>query len=382
MKLLVLNYEYPPLGGSAGSISKDIAEGLAGLGHDITVLTTYYEGTEEDSIVNKVRVIRLKSKRKDIFHSNVREMISWMLTARGFLKKHLQNERYSLCLANFALPCGEVAYSMKEMYRLPYAIIAHGPDIPWFLPEQMMWYHAACYHWIRKICMQSKRNYVPSNEMLTNINAFLGGTVAKSKLIRNGFDSKLFIPDASKRAQRFTILFAGNLVLQKDPLTFLKAIEIVRHKISDFKVLICGDGKMRPKLESFVTENGMKDIVNFKTALSEPEIITEYQSSSLTVMPSLAEGSSKDLLEALACGQYVITTKTGNSSSLVEEGINGNLIEKKDYKSLADMIIDFYENKFLKNYIVPQEHIEKLAGKFDWTKIVSEYEEDLLKIIG
>ena len=73
MKLLVLNYEYPPLGGGAGIISKNIAEGLASLGNEVTVLTTYYEGTEEDSIENGVHIIRLKSKRKDVFQSNIRD---------------------------------------------------------------------------------------------------------------------------------------------------------------------------------------------------------------------------------------------------------------------------------------------------------------------
>lgn len=190
MKLLVLNYEYPPIGGQAGAISKNIADRLASRRHDITVLTTYYDGTEATSVENGVRVIRLKSKRKDARLSNVREMISWMIMARKFLKKHLHTEKYDLCVANFALPCGEIAYSMKEMYHLPYTIISHGPDIPWNNPKQMMWYHAACYHWIRKICMQAERNYVCSDEMLSNINAFLGGTKNKNKLIHNNFDSE------------------------------------------------------------------------------------------------------------------------------------------------------------------------------------------------
>lgn len=381
MKLLVLNYEYPPLGGGAGFICKSIAEGLAVLGHDITVLTTYYDGTETTCIENGVRVIRLKSRRKDIFQSNVREMLSWMITARRFLKKHLQTEKYDLCFANFALPCGEVAYSMKEMYHLPYTIISHGHDIPWFFPEQMMWYHAACYHWIRKICMQSERNYVQSNEMLTNINAFLGGTTGKNKLIYNGWNRDKFFPDNSKRSEKFTILFAGRLVLQKDPMTFLKAVEIARHKIPNLEVHIVGDGKMRPKMEEFVKKNGMESMFLFKNWLSKPEIIAEYQSASLTVMPSLAEGMSMALLEALACGQYVIATKVSNNETLIEAGTNGDFIEKRDFKSLANKIIDFHNNKFLKNYIVPQEHFETFAGKFDWANIVKEYAEDFERII-
>ncbi|MBR5983792.1 MAG: glycosyltransferase family 4 protein [Bacteroidales bacterium] len=381
MKLLVLNYEYPPLGGGAGIISKNIAEGLAALGNEVTVLTTYYEGTEEDSIENGVRVLRLKSKRKDVFQSNIREMLSWMICAKRFLKKHLQVGKYDLCFANFALPCGEVAYSMKDMFHLPYVIISHGHDIPWFFPEQMMWYHAACYHWIRKICMQSKRNYVQSDEMLSNINAFLGGTTAKNKLIFNGWDRNKFFPDESKRAKKFTILFTGRLVLQKDPMTFLKAIKIAKEKISDLEVHIVGDGAMRKKMEDFVRQNGLENNVIFKNWLTTPEIIAEYQSASLTVMPSLAEGMSMALLEALACGQYVIATKVSNNEKLIRAGINGDFIEKKDYKSLANKIIDFHDNKFLHNYIVPREHFDTIAEQFDWKNIVKQYDEDLRGIL-
>ena len=382
MKLLVLNYEYPPLGGGAGIISKNIAEGLAALGNEVTVLTTYYEGTGEDCIENGVRVIRLKSKRKDVFQSNIREMLSWMICARRFLKKHLQVGKYDLCFANFALPCGEVAYSMKEMFHLPYVVISHGHDIPWFFPEQMMWYHAACYHWIRKICMQSRRNYVQSDEMLSNINAFLGGTTAKNKLIFNGWNRDKFFPDESKRAKKFTILFAGRLVMQKDPMTFLKAVGIAKKSISDFEVHIVGDGKMRKKMEDFVRQNGLESIVFFKNWLAKPEIIVEYQSASLTVMPSLAEGMSMALLEALACGQYVIATKVSNNEKLITAGINGDFVDKKDYKSLADKIIDFHDSMFLQNYIVPSKHFDGLAEQFDWKNIVKQYDEDLKGIMG
>lgn len=381
MKLLVLNYEYPPLGGGAGIISKNIAEGLAALGNEVTVLTTYYSGTEEDSVENGVHVIRLKSKRKDVFQSNIREMLSWMICAKRFLKKHLQVGKYDLCFANYALPCGEVAYSMKEMFHLPYVVISHGHDIPWFFPEQMMWYHAACYHWIRKICMQSRRNYVQSDEMLSNINAFLGGTTAKNKLIFNGWNRDKFFPDESKRANKFTILFAGRLVMQKDPMTFLKAIKIAKERIAGFEVHIVGDGKMRKKMEDFVMQNGLESIVVFKNWLTKPEIIAEYQSASLTVMPSLAEGMSMALLEALACGQYVIATKVSNNEKLITAGKNGDFIEKKDYKSLADKIIDFHDNKFLHNYTVPAEHFDSLAEQFDWKNIVKQYDEDLKGIL-
>lgn len=63
MKLLILNYEYPPLGGGAGVITQNIAEGLSKLGHEISVVTTWFQGEKEVEIVNdNLKIIRLKSK--------------------------------------------------------------------------------------------------------------------------------------------------------------------------------------------------------------------------------------------------------------------------------------------------------------------------------
>ena len=70
MNLLVLNYEYPPLGGGAGVITQNISKGLASRGHKITVITTWFENEPEEFTDKNLRVIRLKSKRKKVFQSN------------------------------------------------------------------------------------------------------------------------------------------------------------------------------------------------------------------------------------------------------------------------------------------------------------------------
>ncbi len=376
----MLNYEYPPLGGGAGVITQKISEGLAHKGHEVTVLTTWFDGEKEDSTKDNLRVIRLKSKREKIYQSNPREMLSWMFKSKKFLKQHLIKEKYDFCFANFALPGGEVAYSMKLQFGLPYVIISHGHDIPWFMPEQMMWYHAFTYHWIRKICQQSKRNYVQSIDMKNNIDAFLGKFSDKNKIIHNGWDSSQFKPDYSKRSNKFTLLFPGRLVPQKDPMGFLKAIDIVKSKIPNFEVKILGDGKLRSKMESFVKHHDLSNIITFRSWVSKEEMLHEYQSASVTILPSLNEGMSIATLEALACGQYVIATKVSNNEQLIAPGINGEFIEKKNPMDIADKIIYFYNNKFKKGYLINESNLQKYHHLFDWKNIVDEYEKDLLEL--
>lgn len=382
MRLLILNYEYPPLGGGAGVITQNIAEGLASRRHQISVITTWYEGEPEEITSGNLRIIRLKSKRKKLFQSNPVEMLSWMFAAKKFLNKHLLTEKYDLCFANFSLPGGEVAYSIKLKYKIPYVLMSHGHDIPWFMPEEMMWYHALTYHWIHTICLQSERNYIQSEEMKINIDSFLGKSFnSKNKIVYNGWNSRLFSPDYNLRSNKFTILFIGRLVKQKDPLSFLKAIRIVRSEIPDFEVHILGDGKLRKHMEKFIRQNDLTKFVVFKSWISKPEMLNEYRSASLTVLPSLNEGMSIATLEALACGQYVIATKVSNNESLIFPGINGEFIEKKNPRDIADKVLDFYNNKFLSNYLIPTENLNKYHKLFEWDNIIDEYEKDLVGIV-
>ncbi len=383
MRLLILNYEYPPLGGGAGVITQNIAEGLALRGHEISVVTTWFKGQQEEYRDNNLQIIRLKCRRKKIYQSNPREMLSWMFAAKKFLKKHLEKEKYDLCFTNFALPGGEVAYSMKLLYKLPYVIISHGHDIPWFMPEQMMWYHAFTYHWIRNICLQSQRNYVQSQDMKANFDAFLGSSFsAKNKIIYNGWNSEIFSPDYSQRSSKFTILFPGRLVKQKDPMNFLRAVNILKTRIPEFEVHILGDGNLRKKMENYVKKNGLENLIIFKSWLGKPEMLAEYRSASLTVLPSLNEGMSIATLEALACGQYVIATRVSNNESLISPGINGDFIPVKNAEEMASKIFTFYSEMFTKNYLIPAEDLKKYHELFEWDRIIDEYEEDLKGIIS
>jgi glycosyltransferase involved in cell wall biosynthesis len=381
MRILMLNYEYPPLGGGAGVITQHISEGLANKGHQITILTTWFDGQEDDLTTDNLRIIRLHSKRKCIFQSNPIEMLSWMFAAKKFLKKHLINEKYDFCFANFALPGGEVAYSMKLMFRLPYIILSHGHDIPWFMPEQMMWYHAFTYQWIRKITLHSKRNYVQSKDMKENIDNFIGKSFNyKNKIIHNGWNSSIFKADYTKRSKTFIVLFPGRLVKQKDPMSFLNAILIIKGKIPNFEVHILGDGKLRSKMESFVEKHKLEKTIIFKSWISKTEMLKEYQTAALTVLPSLNEGMSIATLEALACGQYVVVTKISNNEDLITAGVNGEFIGKKNPNEIAQKILDFYETKFVNNYKIDNESLKKYHTLFEWDNIVDEYESDLLSL--
>ena len=153
MKILILNYEYPPLGGGAGVVSKYHAEGFAKAGIKTTVLTTWFEGEKEVSENESLKIIKLKSKRRYTYKSTADEWISWIQYSKKFLSTHLNKNKFDYCFAHFTLPGGEVARYINKKFNIPFAVISHGQDIPWFFPKQMFKYHIVTYFWIKHICL-------------------------------------------------------------------------------------------------------------------------------------------------------------------------------------------------------------------------------------
>lgn len=258
MRILMLNYEYPPLGGGAGNITKNISQNLAQNGNQVVVVTAWYNNLpERDEQFPNLEIIRIKSKRKHLYHSNPIEMYSWMKLTYKFLEEYLKTHDFDICLANFSIPGGYVALKIKKEFNIPYCVLSHGHDIPWFYKRQMFFYHLILYFVIKSICKQSSRNFVQTDFMKQNIDNFLGKKLFyKNIIIPNGVE--FFENIISERENEpFTVIFVGRFVQQKDPFTLLKALKKLKRMDIPFKLLMVGDGPLRNKMEKFVDKNGL-----------------------------------------------------------------------------------------------------------------------------
>ncbi len=383
MKILVLNYEYPPLGGGAGVITKHISEGLVKLGHHVTVVTAWYKNLPESEEKNQLTIIRLKSKRKYIYRSSIYEMLSWARISISFLDTCLTDNTFEICFANFALPGGFVALHIKNKLNIPYAIISHGHDIPWFCKKEMFWYHVLLYKIIKKICINSELNFVQTPAMKQNIDAFLGNEYnRKNVIIPNGCDTSIFYPSTGEKSTDFTLIFAGRLVKQKDPFTFLNALKLLLNTNIPFKVKIVGDGILRKSMERFIDENKLKNHVVFTGWMLKQEIADEYRSASLMVQCSIHEAMSVSVMEAMACGTYVLCTPTGMNEDLVVPGLTGEIFAMRQPKDLAGKIIAFYYDKFLHGSGVSEDHTAQFLARYRWENIVPAYDKYFKSVLN
>jgi len=180
------------------------------------------------------------------------------------------------------------------------------------------------------------------------------------ELIPNGIDLKRFEGLERKPHQGFVVMTVARLEKVKGIEYLIKAVKNFQFPISNFQLLVIGDGSERKNLEKLVKELSLEEKVKFFGQIP-PEGIPEYLTrADCFVLPSLREGFGIAILESLAAGVPIIATKVGGILDIIEDGRTGLLVEPKDSKAIADAIYEIYSGrKFAKADL----------EKYDWQNI-------------
>lgn len=368
--ILILNYEYPPLGGGAGIITKHLANEFTNLGHRVTVLTTLFEGQEALETKGDLTIIRLPSKRARMDRSNIREMYSYMTLAISYSKRNFSVGQFDVCIANFVLPGGYVAVQLKRKLGLPFFIISHGHDIPWFYPRQMFFLHFFFYPVLKRVCNTADNIVVLTNEMKKIAYKFLGPSHRdKCLIIPNGIHkSNLDAPPKPK--DKLRILFVGRLVDQKDPMLFMHTMHLLGVKGVAYDAIVLGGGPLRKTMEQFKAENGL-DQVTIKGKVSHNEVIDYMLKSHILLAPSKHEAMSVSILEALSLGLYIITTPISGNKELVRH--NGVLVDSRHPEAFLKEVIDFKETTFDREMATAPSIPEDILQNYNWRVVAGKY---------
>lgn len=144
-------------------------------------------------------------------------------------------------------------------------------------------------------------------------------------LIPNGVDTRRFRPREQYADARDRIVCAGRLIAGKGIDTLIEAFAQLRSDLPGLRLDIVGDGPQRGSLVEKAAEAGCRDAVSFHGEVQDVERF--FDNRCVFVQPSLSEGMSNVILEAMACGLPVVATRAGASPDIVRDGANGVLVD-------------------------------------------------------
>ena len=129
-------------------------------------------------------------------------------------------------------------------------------------------------------------------------------------------------------------LFAGRLDAQKGLTGLLAAWKDVVARMPEATLVVAGAGPQQAHLTELAASLGLAQRVRF--CGMQEDLVPWLQAADLFVLPSLSEGLSNALLEAMACALPCVATRIGGNTELIAEGINGRLVEPGDEAALAE----------------------------------------------
>ena len=147
------------------------------------------------------------------------------------------------------------------------------------------------------------------------------------------------------------ILFVGNVCEAKGIMTLLRSLNLLRRSLGRVQFMIAGrimDRAFYSKAVRFIRENGLDRFVNFLGHLDEDRLKEEYRKAAVFVFPSQQDVAPLAVLQAMAMGKAIVASRVGGIPYIIDDNINGFLIENNDYTALADKISFFLNDSGLR----------------------------------
>jgi len=131
------------------------------------------------------------------------------------------------------------------------------------------------------------------------------------------------------------IIFVGRLEGQKNPELLIRSFQSCRERIQDLTLVLIGEGSLRQSLESIIKDLDLTKKVIFLGKIDTPAMVTVINISALSLLTSSFEGRPSTILEALACGIPVVSTDVGDVRSLIQDGLNGRIVDSFEPDAIA-----------------------------------------------
>lgn len=373
MRILLVNYEFPPIGGGASRASFCIARELVGLGHEVVVLTSRFGDAASQEQIAGIEIHRVWSWRKGIHDCGLRGALTYLLSALPRLRRLINRHDFDVVHYFFGLPTGLLSAYSSGACGLPYIVSLRGSDVPGYdLASRKLRVLHGCSRWLSHRIWRNSAGVVAVSSSLRDLGQAVFPDVNVS-VIHNGVDAPAGASTAEAApgtAGRFRVVSVSRLIPRKGIGDLLRAMQGLEDV--DFELSIAGSGHAEQDLADLAEELGIRERVTFLGYQSEAEVRQLYASADAFVLPTHSDAFANVILEAMSAGLPVIATDVGGAPEAIEHGINGLLVKPRDPQAIGEAIRRLAGDAALRRRM-SSANLARVRRQFTWPAIARQY---------
>lgn len=353
---------------------------------DISVLAPMYPKATSEENIDNIHIFRHKQyispdvgiAYENGIISNVKEN-PWLIRVIPFyvifqfmnLVRIVKKENIGIIHAHWIVPQGLVAVLYKKIFNRNVKILAtiHGSDFLGF----------------KNIFGKLLKKFIITNvDCLTVVSDSLKTEVEKITAKENvfvcpmGIDTNVFHPSCRDPSLRKELqiegeflLFVGSCVEQKGIRFLLEAMKEIVSKYPKCKLIVIGMGELLEEMKMAAKNNGLEKNAAFLGYMEHGKLPKYFATADIFILPSLSEGYSLVIREAISCGTPAIMTDLPVFSSDEEKALF-EIVPVKDSRQIAQKVTGMLKDK--EKYEKGKETMHQYAvNHYDWMKVTQNY---------
>ena len=404
MKIGLLSYRSHPYSGGQGIYIKHLSKALSDLGHEVSVLS----GPPYPELHDSVQLIQIPSlgmfeteDRMKLFSLKLLfrplDLYEWITVMTGGFPepytygkrvyKYLKNNKkdFDIILDNQSL-CGSL---LKIQDLLPLAVTIHHPITK---DHRLEMQNAS--NWKERLSSMRWHNFLPMQKRVApKLNKIICVSAPskedivkeflvednKIEVILNGIDINRFVPSPSDSVKANRIITTASADIPLKGLKYLiQALPEILKSFPKTTLTVIGKAPSNSEVSKLISNLDLKEIISFKSGISENEIVDLYHASEIAVIPSLYEGFGFGAGEAMACGVPLISTHSGGLKEVVGDCAVKILPSSAD--EIEKAVINLFTNQEKRKELSAKGR-QRMETKFDWKIAASSYESSFQEVI-
>ena len=375
MKILMLNYEFPPIGGGAAKANLCLLRQYAGRDDlRVDMLTSAPKpGIVIEKFSKNITIHKVGIHKKHLHFWRRSEVIEWLVKAGFYYRRLLRKNDYDLAHAFFGFPTGWLCYRKAD--KLPYIISLRGSDVPGQHARLQLDYKILAP--VFGAIWKKASALVACSEGLKE-RALRFMPSVSIDVIPNGVELDRFFPaETAEKSKVLRLLTVGRLSVTKRIELLIDTVEILHRTACKLHFTVVGGGQMERQLRKIVMERELGDVIKIIGRVNSEKMPEVYRRNDIFISASMQEGMSNAMLEAMSSGLPIVTTRCEGLAELIDG--NGLIVKQDNIEEIAKAIKHLADDPEL--YKRMSTAARKQAEKFEWANVALSYIEQYRKII-